>query len=158
MTTDPGTGEDPAVDHALVRAAEEAVAAYARGDDHTVAAAARTADGRIVTGLNVHHFTGGPCAELVVMGAAAAQGAYDLRQIVAVADGGRGVLPPCGRCRQVLLDYHPDLTVIVGAGDDRRALPVRALLPVAYVAAEQQDGAEGGPATAAPGQPSGSQE
>ncbi|WP_223731286.1 cytidine deaminase family protein, partial [Streptomyces purpurogeneiscleroticus] len=120
MTTDDGVpaGSDVPVDngvlvdHALVRAAEEAVAAYARGDDHTVAAAARTADGRIVTGLNVYHFTGGPCAELVVMGAAAAQGAYDLRQIVAVADEGRGIIPPCGRCRQVLLDYYPDMTVV----------------------------------------------
>ncbi|WP_030609544.1 cytidine deaminase family protein [Streptomyces sclerotialus] len=139
MTADDGVP----VDHALVRAAEEAVAAYAHGDDHTVAAAARTADGRIVTGLNVYHFTGGPCAELVVMGAAAAQGAYGLRQIVAVADEGRGVIPPCGRCRQVLLDYYPDLTVVLGpdsgSGGAHRALPVRALLPAAYVTAEHED-------------------
>ncbi|MFI8997235.1 cytidine deaminase [Streptomyces sp. NPDC053542] len=140
MTTDEGApaGSGVPVDHALVRAAEEAVAAYAHDDEHTVAAAARTADGRIVTGLNVYHFTGGPCAELVVMGAAAAQGAYDLRQIVAVADEGRGIIPPCGRCRQVLLDYYPDLTVIVASDDDSRALPVRALLPVAYVKADQE--------------------
>src|SRR5262249_53835521 len=41
----------------------------ARTDDryHTCGAAARTADGRIVTGVNVYHFTGGPCAELVVI-------------------------------------------------------------------------------------------
>ncbi|MEU7489304.1 cytidine deaminase [Streptomyces sp. NPDC042319] len=144
------------VDHALVRAAEEAVAAYAQGDDHTVAAAARTADGRIVTGLNVYHFTGGPCAELVVMGAAAARGAYDLRQIVAVADEGRGVIPPCGRCRQVLLDYYPDLTVVVGSGDTVRALPVRALLPEAYLTAEHEDVPPAAGPDGAADQPSGS--
>jgi cytidine deaminase len=65
-----------------------------------VASAARARDGRIVTGVNAYHFTGGPCAELVVLGAAAAEGAYDLETIVAVGDHDRGVVPPCGRCRQ----------------------------------------------------------
>src|SRR3712207_5766916 len=80
---------------------------------HTVAAAAMDTTGRIHTGVNVFHFTGGPCAELVVLGAAAAAGAGPLTTIVAVGDGGRGVIPPCGRCRQHLLDLHPDCFVIL---------------------------------------------
>ena len=83
--------------------------------DHTVAAAAMDTTGRIFTGVNVYHFTGGPCAELVVLGQAASEGAGPLTTIVAVGDGGRGVIPPCGRCRQVLLDQHPDCFVIVPA-------------------------------------------
>ncbi|WP_241672076.1 cytidine deaminase [Streptomyces sp. IB2014 016-6] len=106
--------------------------AHARGDDHTVACAARDRDGRIITGLNVYHFTGGPCAELVTIGAAAAVGAYDLRTVVAVGNEGRGVLPPCGRCRQVLLDYFPRIEVVVRTEDGLRAVPVRELLPYAY--------------------------
>lgn len=123
----------------LVDAAEDVVRRFARADDHTVAAAARNADGRIVTALNAYHFTGGPCAELVVIGAAAGQGAYDLTAIVAVGDGGRGVIPPCGRCRQVLLDYFPGIEVLVGRGRDLRAVRVPDLLPEAYVQHDHQD-------------------
>ena len=79
-----------------------------RDEHHTVAAAARAADGRIVTGVNVYHFTGGPCAELVVIGVAASQGVGQLAEIVALGDRSRGVVTPCGRCQQVLSDYHPD--------------------------------------------------
>lgn len=43
------------------------------------------------------------------------------------------MLPPCGRCRQVLLDLHPGLRVILGAGGTLRAVPVADLLPERYV-------------------------
>jgi cytidine deaminase len=107
-----------------------------------MAAAARAPDGRIVTAVNAYHFTGGPCAELVLIGAAAAQGAYDLDTIVAVGDRDRGVVPPCGRCRQVLLDYFPALKVIVGADDHVRTVPITDLLPESYVWADHQLDAE----------------
>jgi len=83
-------------------------------DEHTVAAAAMDANGVIYTGVNVYHFTGGPCAELVVLGVAAAATA-PLITMVAVGNRGRGILPPCGRCRQVLSDYFPDIGVIMPA-------------------------------------------
>ncbi len=127
------------VDHELIEAAAEVARTRCRGDNHTMAAAARARDGRIVTAVNAYHFTGGPCAELVVVGTAAAQGAYDLVTIVAVGDRDRGVVPPCGRCRQVLLDYFPDRRVIVG---NDRTVPVKDLLPETYVWADHQLDAE----------------
>ncbi|QNS05899.1 cytidine/deoxycytidylate deaminase family protein [Streptomyces xanthii] len=127
-----------APDRELVAAAEEIAATRCRGDNHTMAAAARARDGRIITAVNAYHFTGGPCAELVAVGTAAAQGAYDLTTMVAVGDRDRGVVPPCGRCRQVLLDYFPTLSVIVGNGPSRRALPITDLLPETYVWADHQ--------------------
>ncbi|MFD8013548.1 cytidine deaminase family protein [Streptomyces sp. NPDC058955] len=135
------------VDHELIEAAAHVARTRCRGDNHTMAAAARAQDGRIVTAVNAYHFTGGPCAELVVIGAAAAQGAYELETIVAVGDRDRGVVPPCGRCRQVLLDYFPSLKVIVGdgdgAGDRIRTVPITDLLPASYVWADHQlDAAE----------------
>ncbi|MFE2183949.1 cytidine deaminase family protein [Streptomyces sp. NPDC059455] len=133
------------VDHDLVQAATRVTAARSRGDNHTVAAAARDRDGRIVTAMNAYHFTGGPCAELVVIGAAAAQGAYDLVTMVAVGDRGRGVIPPCGRCRQMMLDYFPDIRVIVGTGERLRAVPVADLLPESYRWADHQEENDGGP-------------
>ncbi|MCX4750290.1 cytidine deaminase [Kitasatospora sp. NBC_01287] len=132
------TPQSARVDHELIQAAAQVAATRSRGDNHTMAAAARNRDGRIITGLNAYHFTGGPCAELVVIGAAAAQGAYDLVTMVAVGDRDRGVVPPCGRCRQVMLDYFPAIEVIVGAGDGLRTVPVADLLPATYVWADHQ--------------------
>ncbi|WP_459755136.1 cytidine deaminase family protein [Streptomyces sennicomposti] len=134
------------VDHELVRAATEVARTRCRGDNHTMAAAARARDGRVVTAVNAYHFTGGPCAELVLIGAAAAQGVYELETVVAVGDRDRGVVPPCGRCRQALLDYFPELRIIVGGGegegDGLRAVPVAELLPSTYVWADHRLDAE----------------
>lgn len=130
------------LDHELIQAAAHVARTRCRGDNHTMAAAARAGDGRIVTAVNAYHFTGGPCAELVLIGAAAAQGVYDLDTIVAVGDCDRGVVPPCGRCRQALLDYFPDLKVIVGEGDRVRAVLITDLLPASYVWADHQIDAE----------------
>ncbi|MFE6618140.1 cytidine deaminase family protein [Streptomyces sp. NPDC008086] len=130
------------VDHELIQAASDVARTRCRGDNHTMAAAGRAGDGRIVTAVNAYHFTGGPCAELVLIGAAAAQGVYDLDTIVAVGDRDRGVVPPCGRCRQALLDYFPDLEVIVGEGDRVRTVPITDLLPASYVWADHQFDAE----------------
>ncbi|MEU4091654.1 cytidine deaminase [Streptomyces sp. NPDC026673] len=133
MTTHSG-----GVDHELIRAAAHVAATRCRGDNHTMAAAARARDGRIVTAVNAYHFTGGPCAELVLIGTAAAQGVYDLDTVVAVGDRDRGVVPPCGRCRQVLLDYFPELDVIVGTNDGLRTVRVTDLLPESYIWADHQ--------------------
>ncbi|MEU2243917.1 cytidine deaminase [Streptomyces sp. NPDC018338] len=136
------TTQSPPVDHELIEAAAHIARTRCRGDNHTMAAAARAEDGRIVTAVNAYHFTGGPCAELVLIGTAAAQGAYELSTIVAVGDRDRGVVPPCGRCRQVLLDYFPALKVIVGDGDHVRTVRITDLLPASYVWADHQLDAE----------------
>ncbi|MEU5823192.1 cytidine deaminase [Streptomyces sp. NPDC047803] len=132
------TGQTHPLDHELIEAAAHVARTRCRGDNHTMAAAARAKDGRIITAVNAYHFTGGPCAELVLIGAAAAEGAYDLRTIVAVGDRERGVVPPCGRCRQVLLDYFPALKVIVGEGERMRTVLITDLLPETYVWADHQ--------------------
>jgi cytidine deaminase len=119
-------------DHELIDVATRLIAARTDDRFHTTAAAARAGDGSILTGLNVCHFTGGPCAELVVLGRAAAEGVEDLTQIVAVGDRDRGVVSPCGRCRQVLLDLFPDIRVIVPTGQSVRAVAIHELLPWAY--------------------------
>ncbi|MDX3801595.1 cytidine deaminase [Streptomyces sp. AK04-3B] len=136
------TAQTPPVDHELIRAAAQVARTRCRGDNHTVAAAARARDGRIITAVNAYHFTGGPCAELVLIGTAAGQGAYELDTIVAVGDRERGVIPPCGRCRQVLLDYFPALKVIVGDDDRVRTVLITDLLPETYVWADHQLDAE----------------
>ena len=118
----------------VIAAAEEHARGLGTDENHTVAAAAMDTTGAIHTGVNVHHFTGGPCAEVVVIGAAAAANAGPLVTFAAVGDHNRGLLAPCGRCRQVILDLHPDALVVVP--DDitgqRSIAPIPALLPHSY--------------------------
>src|SRR6185312_17019439 len=71
-TAMPESPLDP--DRELIDVATRLIAARTDDRFHTTAPAARAGDGRILTGLNVFHFTGGPCAELVVLGRAAAEG------------------------------------------------------------------------------------
>ena len=99
---------------------------------HTVVSTAIDASGRLHTAANVHHFTGGPCAELAVLGAAAALTADAIEAIVAVASANLAVLAPCGRCRQVLVDLHPDARVIVATELGTETIGPIELLPHAY--------------------------
>ncbi len=99
---------------------------------HTVGAAVRSGDGRIFTGVNLSHFTGGPCAELVALGAARAGGAKHVVAIVAVGNHGRGPLAPCGRDRQVLVDYYPGVRVVLPTPLGVRSVVIEDLLPLAY--------------------------
>jgi cytidine deaminase len=118
----------------LIAKAEEAINANAdvEGGVHTVGAAVRDAAGRIHVGVNVYHFSGGPCAELVALGTARTSGARELTAIVAVGDSGRGVKAPCGRDRQILADYHPNIRVIVPTPLGVRNVAIDDLLPLGF--------------------------
>jgi len=100
---------------------------------YTMGAAVRAADGEMYGGINLYHFTGGPCAELVALGHARASGARELTTIVAVGNEGRGPVGPCGRDRQVLFDYHPDIRVILPTPDGIRSVRIKDLLPLGAV-------------------------
>ncbi|QFZ17070.1 cytidine deaminase family protein [Saccharothrix syringae] len=115
----------------LLATALRTARARTRWRHHNAAAAGRAPDGRVFTGLNVFHFAGGPCAELVVLGAAAAEGVYELESVVAV--DATGVIVPCGRCRQVLSDLVPGVRVLVAEDE---VVGVGDLLPRAYRWAE----------------------
>jgi len=119
-------------DQIVLDAATDVAARLVDGETHTVAASAIDLSGRVHSAANVFHFTGAPCAELAVLGAAAAVSDDPVMTIVAVGNDGRGVLAPCGRCRQVLLDLHPHALVLVPGDDGVVAVPVRELLPGAY--------------------------
>ncbi|MBX7268026.1 cytidine deaminase [Micromonospora sp. Llam7] len=116
-------------DRALVQAASAVAKLRCRSAAHTLATAARTADGRVVSGVNVVHPTGGACPELIAIGAAATQGVSELETIVTVGDRGRSVVTPCDSCRRLLVDRFPALRVIVGPIDDPRVVPVAHLTP-----------------------------
>jgi cytidine deaminase len=123
-------------DDAVVAAATELAATLGENPNHTVAAAAMDLEGTIYTGVNTYHFTGGPCAELVVVALAASANAGPLATIAAVGSKRGSVLAPCGRCRQVLLDQHPDCSVIVPTEKGLESVRVGQLLPYAFTRPE----------------------
>jgi cytidine deaminase len=98
---------------------------------HTMGAAVRADDGSIFVGVNLYHFTGGPCAELVALGTARAGGAERVTHIVAVGNHGRGPVGPCGRDRQVLFDYYPGIRVILPTREGPRSVVIEDLMPLA---------------------------
>jgi cytidine deaminase len=103
-----------------------------------VGAALRDDQGRIHTGTNVENASFGLsiCAERAAVCAAVAAGADAVTAIAICADGADPT-PPCGACRQVLLEFGPDMTVLLageeGAGGPVKEFTVRDLVPEAFL-------------------------
>lgn len=116
----------------LVEAARSAISACYDAERFltTVGAAVRDRAGAIHLGVNLYHFTGGPCAELVALANARAAGAQPATIVAVTPD--RGVLAPCGRDRQVFADYYPDLRVLVPSSGAVAVALVSDLMPWAY--------------------------
>lgn len=133
-------------DRALIAAATVAIDRCTDGSDgvHTVGAAVRDVDGSVFVGVNLAHFTGGPCAELVALANARAGGAAELDTIVAVGNEGRGPIGPCGRDRQILHDYHPHVRVLLPTRTGVRSVAIADLLPEAMVWTPDPAGAADG--------------
>ena len=87
-------------------------------------------DGSIYTAVNVVAQGGGACAELAVIAKAIREGKSTFRRIVAVGDRNRGVVDPCGACRQLLLDYAPSIEVIIADGGHTRRASMAELMPL----------------------------
>ncbi len=103
---------------------------------HTVAAALKTKDGQIVTGINIDHFSGFVCAETSALSRAINDKTYSFDTVVAVRlddDGTPQVANMCGKCRQIFHDYAPGIRVIVADNEDVSAKTIEELLPYSFV-------------------------
>jgi cytidine deaminase len=83
-----------------------------------VGAALRTADGQIFSGIHFETATGfaNICGEVAAICCMVAAGHRDLAIVAAVwrdPEGKHYLLPPCGRCREVISDFNPEAWVIV---------------------------------------------
>lgn len=109
--------------------------AYAPYSNFKVGAAIRATDGVIYLGCNVENiaYPEGTCAEAGAIAAMIAAGAKRCQEIVVVADSPTPV-PPCGGCRQKLIEFSdPDvkihMTTTQGA---TQSMQVADLLPGAF--------------------------
>ena len=115
----------------LVAAARQALEhAHAPYSGFRVGAALEAEDGRIFVGANVENASFGltNCAERVALGAAIVAGARRFRRLV-VATEGRTPTPPCGACRQALVEFGADTVVEAVNAADRRQWRLADLLP-----------------------------
>ena len=101
--------------------------------NHTVGCALLCKNGTVYKGVNCDGIHGA-CAEYITMGIAISAGEREFDTIVAVHDKAeKFVISPCGNCRQMLLEYCPDIKVIVK--DENGGLvkvTARDLLPFAW--------------------------
>lgn len=87
--------------------------AYAPYSMFKVGAALLGGDGSITEACNVENaaFPSGTCAERAALASAVARGVRSFRQIV-IATSADEPAPPCGMCRQALVEFSPELEVI----------------------------------------------
>jgi cytidine deaminase len=85
-----------------------------------VAAAVRTSNGVVYSAIHFETKVGfaNVCGEVAAVCCMLAAGHRDLDTVVAVwrdEHGGHFVLPPCGRCREVISEFNPDAWIILSS-------------------------------------------
>ncbi len=101
-----------------------------------VGAALLTKSGEIITGCNVELRTtlSSICAERTAIVRAVAMGYTEFEAIAVVSDSPKAI-SPCSFCRQYLIDFDPDILVIMSNEDmsDVVTMTVGELVPMAFV-------------------------
>jgi len=119
-------------DQLIKQAIEVRENAYAPYSHYKVGAALQTTNGTVYTGCNVENASYSPsnCAERTAIFKAVSEGDRDFEVIAVVTiDGGT----PCGLCRQVMREFAPNLTVIIGDVDGNyRVFSLPDLLPHSF--------------------------
>ncbi|HEY0418654.1 MAG TPA: cytidine deaminase [Acetobacteraceae bacterium] len=140
----PLAGDDKlleAEDIALIDAARDVLLRHYRPFWHTVGAALRMTDGRVVTGVHLGAAVGrlSVCAEAVALGRAILDGEGSIATAVAVRhpkpeeeDREIAVVSPCGACREMIVDYAPAAEVIIPGPEGPVKVPIGMLLPMPY--------------------------
>ena len=116
----------------LEQAIEAREFSYSPYSNYKVGAALLTREGPVYKGCNIESasFTPSVCAERTAIFKAVSEGYRDFVAIaVATSNGGS----PCGVCRQMMREFAPNLTVIVGdTAGNYQILTLPELLPHSF--------------------------
>ena len=108
--------------------------AYVPYSHFPVGAALECRDGTVFTGCNVETAAYGStiCAERTAIVKAVSEGHRDFVRI-AIAGKSKDFCVPCGSCRQVMMEFSPEMEVIClnGAGESK-TFALRELLPYGF--------------------------
>ena len=119
----------------LVEKAEEAMLfAYAPYSKFRVGAAVMTDDGTIFSGCNAENVSLGlsMCAERIAIYKALTAGYRDFK-ILAVVCNTKKPCTPCGACRQVMVEFSPEMDVVMAnLNHDIKIKKAKDLLPDAF--------------------------
>nr|CAD7572022.1 unnamed protein product [Timema californicum] len=93
--------------------------AYAPYSKFKVGAALLCEDGEVVTGCNVENISYGAsiCAERAALVKAVSCGQIKFRAIAVTADASDGFVPPCGVCRQFIVEFSANMAVYLAKPD-----------------------------------------
>ena len=115
----------------VTRAKEAAENAIVPFSGFRVGAALLSSDGRLFTGCNIENasLSMSVCAEQVALTNALSSGAKSFEKI-AIWGANDDFVTPCGKCRQLLLEFAPNVQVIMANRDcEFVEKPIEALLP-----------------------------
>ena len=115
--------------------------AYTPYSDFQVGAALLTKNGKVYTGCNIENAAYSPtnCAERTAFFKAVSEGEREF-EAIAITGGAKNaekleLCPPCGVCRQVMMEFCDPETflVILADGKDRQLeMPLKALFPFGF--------------------------
>lgn len=124
----------------LISSARQILGEFDLGNDlsaGSVAAALRTEAGHIYTGISLNLACGiGFCAEHSAIAEMLKHRERQIVEIVAVSD--EGIRPPCGRCRELMLQVFPANANTLVAIAEGKSVPLRELLPHHWLDAERK--------------------
>lgn len=115
--------------------------AYAPLTGVQVGAALLTKSGECISGVNVESDSGivHICAERAAIVNAISQGLTKFSKIAVAADFANPI-PPCGFCRQALLEFAPDIEIIMtNLHGAVKTATIRELMPLAYTIEDRAD-------------------
>ncbi len=120
----------------LYRLALEALKySYSPYSRFPVGAALLTKKGNVYTGVNIENASYGLtiCAERVAIFKAVSQGERSFEKIVVVGKDGNGI-PPCGACRQVMIEFSPEIEVVLydSKKDEFIVYKAHEILPISF--------------------------
>lgn len=107
---------------------------YSPYSQFAVGAALEAEDGTVYTGCNVENASYGltVCAERTALVKAVSQGAKKFKRLAIVTDTAE-IVTPCGMCRQMLIEFSPELEIILANTEGKKeSVILSALLPKAF--------------------------